>query len=238
MNRSWKSTNASKTGMDPPDPARRGQEGPVYVTRPRDPIPLTAGLMEATAAAGIPAVEDLNGAAMEGDGGCGIPNVTVRGDTERISMAGAYLRPVMTRPNLTVLLEAEVRRLRFEGTRVVGVEFAHGGQLHQARADCEVILCLGAINTPKILMLSGIGDERRIDAPWHSLASNIFRVWDRIFRIMFSWPGACGNTARRNRRATTRRNLLSSAKATPALPTPDLQPVLEECAFGSELTRM
>src|ERR1039458_488366 len=56
----------------PPDSLRRGRDGPVYVTRPRDPIPLAAALIGASAAAGIPAVADLNGAAMEGAGGCGI----------------------------------------------------------------------------------------------------------------------------------------------------------------------
>ncbi len=142
----------------PPDPVRRGHAGPVYVTRPRDPIPLTTGLIAATAAAGIPAVEDLNGAVMEGPGGCGIPNVTVKGDNERVSMAGAYLRPLIRWPNLTVLLHAEVQRLQFAGTRAIGVEFVRAGRPHRARARCEVILSLGAINTPKILMLSGIGD--------------------------------------------------------------------------------
>src|SRR5580698_8639287 len=140
-----------------PDPKRRGTAGPVYVTRPRDPVPLTEALMAAAQQSGIPAVEDLNGAAMEGAGNCGIPNVTVKGRNERVSMAGAYLRPIMAQTNLTVLLQATVHRLNFQGNRVVGVEFALGGKLHHARASCEVILSLGAINTPKVLMQSGIG---------------------------------------------------------------------------------
>src|SRR5271155_569351 len=136
---------------------RRGTNGPVHVTQPQDPVPLTAALMEASAAAGIPAVKDLNGAVMEGAGGCGVPNVTVKNGV-RVSMAGAYLRPVMMQPNLTVLLFAEVQRLDFEGSRVVGVSFVHGGDPRRARARCEVVLSLGAINTPKILMLSGVGN--------------------------------------------------------------------------------
>jgi choline dehydrogenase len=221
----------------PADPARRGHDGPVYITRPSDPIPLTAGLMEATAATGIPAVEDLNGAVMEGDGGCGIPNITVRGDTERISMASAYLRPVMPQANLQVLLEAEVRRLRFQGARVVGVEFTHGGQLHQARADCEVILCLGAINTPKILMLSGIGDERQLMRHAIPRVQHLPGVGqnfqDHVLVAGCVWEYRTPEPPRNNSAEFT-----FFCKSDAALPTPDLQPVLEECAFGSELTRI
>jgi choline dehydrogenase len=221
----------------PPDPVRRGQNGPVYVTRPRDPVPLTASLMEATAAAGIPATEDLNGAVMEGAGGCGVPNITVKGRNERVSMAGAYLRPAMTRPNLTVVLQADVQRLRFEGTRVVGVDFAHSGALHRAQADCEVILSLGAINTPKVLMLSGIGDEHEL------LRHGIPRIQhlpgvgqnfqDHILVAGCVWEYRTPEAPRNNSAEFT-----FFCKSDPSLPTPDLQPVLEECAFGSEVTRL
>jgi len=191
-----------------PDPKRRGSHGPVYVTKPRDPIPLTAGLIAAASQAGIPAVEDLNGAAMEGAGSCGIPNVTVMGCNERVSMAGAYLRPIMAQSNLTVLLQATVQRLRAEGTRVVGVEFAHDGQLRHARANCEVILCLGAINTPKVLMLSGIGDERELQRHGIFCLQHLPGVGTTSW-----WPVACGNTAHLRHRETTPRSLLFSAKA-------------------------
>jgi len=220
----------------PPDSLRRGQDGPVQVTRPRDPIPLTSGLMEATAQAGIPAVADLNGAVMEGAGGCGIPNITVKAGNQRVSMAGAYLRPVMAQSNLCVLLQAEVRRLQFQGTRVVGVEFSYQGGSHQARAECEVILSLGAINTPKVLMLSGIGDERQL------LRHRIPRVQhlpgvgqnfqDHILVAGCVWEYRTPEAPRSNSAEFT-----FFSKSDPSLATPDLQPVLEECAFGSELTR-
>jgi choline dehydrogenase len=220
----------------PPDPARRGREGPVYVTRPRDPVPLTEGLMQASALAGIPAVADLNGAAMEGAGGCGIPNVTVKGGNERVSMAAAYLRPVMGQPNLTVLLQAEVQRLQFDGTRVVGVEFTHAGRAQQVRAHCEVILSLGAIHTPKILMLSGIGDERELRAHGIPRAQHLAGVGqnfqDHILVAGCVWEYRVPEPPRNNSAEFT-----MFCKSDPALPTPDLQPILEECAFGSELTR-
>jgi choline dehydrogenase len=220
----------------PPDPVRRGQEGPVYITRPRDPIPLTESLMEASALAGIPAVADLNGAVMEGAGGCGIPNVTVKGGNERVSMAAAYLRPVMAQPNLTVLLQAEVQRLQFEGTRVVGVEFAHAGRSQQVRAHCEVILSLGAIHTPKILMLSGIGDERQLRQHGIPCVQHLPGVGqnfqDHILVAGCIWEYRRPEPPRNNSAEFT-----LFCKSDRSLPTPDLQPMLEECAFGSELTR-
>lgn len=220
----------------PGDAARRGRDGPVYVTRPRNPIPLTSALIEATAAAGIPAVEDLNGAAMEGAGGCGIPNVTVKAGNERVSMAGAYLRPAMTRPNLTVLLDAQVQRLLIEGSRVVGVEFATEGGSRCARAECEVILSLGAIQTPKILMLSGIGDERELERHGIGRVQHLAGVGrnfqDHILVAGCVWEYRTPEAPRNNSAEFT-----FFCKSDPSLRTPDLQPMLEECAFGSELTR-
>jgi choline dehydrogenase len=220
----------------PADPVRRGEGGPVYVTRPVDPIPLTAALLQATAAAGIPAVEDLNGAVMEGDGGCGIPNITVRGRSERVSMASAYLRPVMGQPNLTVRLHAEVRRLRFAGKRAVAVEFAHDDRLHEVRADCEIVLSLGAINTPKVLMLSGIGDAGELGRHGISVIEHLPGVGqnfqDHILVAGCVWEYRTPEVPRNNSAEFT-----FFCKSDPAQPTPDLQPMLEECAFGSELTR-
>jgi choline dehydrogenase-like flavoprotein len=92
----------------------------------------------------------------------------------RVSAASAYLRPVMHRPNLTVLTGVEVQRVLIEGSRAVGVEYGSRGRLVQARAGAEVILSAGAINTPQLLMLSGIGPAAhlreqgiavRVDAP-------------------------------------------------------------------------
>jgi choline dehydrogenase len=94
-------------------------------------------------------------------------DMTVR-KGRRWSAAKAYLYPVMNRPNLTVELGALTTRILFEGRRAVGIEYARGGQTVQARADREVILSGGAINSPQLLMLSGIGnaDElRKLDIP-------------------------------------------------------------------------
>jgi choline dehydrogenase len=218
-----------------PDPQRRGQHGPVYVTTPRDPVPLAHALIEAGARAGIAPVDDLNGAAMEGAGACGIPNVTVKGRNERVSMAGAYLRPIIAQSNLTVLLQAEVERLIFQGTRIVGVEFAREGKRHRARANCEVILSLGAINTPKMLMLSGIGDERELrrhDIPCVQHLPGVGQNFqDHILVAGCVWEYRTPEAPRNNCAEFT-----FFCKSDPGLPTPDLQPMLEERAFGSEVT--
>jgi len=220
----------------PQDPERRGRNGPVYITRPADPIPLTGALMEAAAAAGIPAVEDLNGAAMESAGCCGIPNITVKAGDQRVSMASAYLRPVMSQTNLKVLLRAEVLRLRLEGMRVVAVEFTHDGAVHRVRADCEVILCLGAINTPKALMLSGIGDAHQLSRLKIPVVQHLPGVGqnfqDHILVAGCVWEYRVPEKPRNNSAEFT-----FFCKSGPDLRTPDLQPVLEECAFGSEITR-
>jgi choline dehydrogenase len=218
-----------------PDPERRGVHGPVHVTTPRDPVPLTGALIEASARAGIAPVEDLNGAAMEGPGACGIPNITVQGRNERVSMAGAYLRPIIAQSNLTLLLHATVERLEVVGTRIVGVEFSVEGRRQRARANCEVILSLGAINTPKVLMLSGIGDERELRRHAIPCLQHLPGVGqnfqDHILVAGCVWEYRTPEAPRNNAAEFT-----FFCKSDPRLPTPDLQPMLEERAFGSELT--
>ncbi|MGA2024219.1 MAG: GMC family oxidoreductase N-terminal domain-containing protein [Steroidobacteraceae bacterium] len=220
----------------PPDALRRGTNGPVYVTRPADPIPLTAALLEATAAAGIAQVADLNAAAMEGDGGCGIPNVTVKGGHERVSMASAYLRPRMGQPNLTVRLNAEVRRLRFAGRRAVAVEFEHEGRLQEVAADCEIILSLGAIHTPKVLMLSGVGDAVQLERHGIPIVQHLPGV-GRNFQDHILVAGCVWEYRRPEPPRNNSAEFTFFCKSHAALPGPDLQPMLEECAFGSELAR-
>jgi choline dehydrogenase len=213
----------------------RGVGGPVFVTRPDAPIPVAPALVEATSSLGIPAVDDLNAEAMEGEGGCGIPNVTVR-NGRRISMANAYLRPAMHRPNLTVLLGALVDRLILKGTRVTAVAFRHHGVPQTVSAASEVVLSLGAINTPKTLMLSGIGPQeelRRYGIPLVQHLPGVGRNFqDHILTAGCVWEYKTPEQPRNNSAEFT-----FFCKSDPSLETPDLQPILEECGFGSEVTR-
>src|SRR5690606_39073349 len=104
--------------------------------------------------AGIPRTRDFNGERQEG---AGYFQITVdRG--RRSSAATAFLRPARTRSNLTVLTRALAHGLELDGARITGVRYEHGGRMHLARCDRETILCAGAINSPQLLQLSGIGD--------------------------------------------------------------------------------
>ncbi|MBK0398519.1 GMC family oxidoreductase N-terminal domain-containing protein [Limibaculum sp. M0105] len=134
--------------------AWRGQGGPLFISaNRRDLHPLCEVFVDATEAAGIPRNADFNGAEQEGVGSY---QLTVKGG-RRNSAARAFLRPAMKRENLTVLTHAQATRVVFEGTRAVGVEYRHRGRTHVARAAREVILSGGAINSPQLLMLSGVG---------------------------------------------------------------------------------
>src|SRR5207253_9646497 len=84
---------------------------------------------------------------------------------KRHSAADAYLRPALKRPNLIVHTRAQATRLLLEGTRVSGVEYIRNGAVDRVRADREVILCGGTINSPQLLMLSGIGPAAHLTAP-------------------------------------------------------------------------
>lgn len=144
-----------------PDPAYRGNAGPVWVQPSRDPSPIALAMLGAAEEIGIPTFDHPNGAMMEGPGGAALTDTLVR-DGRRHSLYRAYLHPWMDRPNLTVLTGTTVRRVIFEGRRAVGVEIDTGGRIATVRATLEVVLSLGAIHTPKVLMQSGIGDRAEL----------------------------------------------------------------------------
>jgi choline dehydrogenase len=114
--------------------------------------------LEAAEVLGVKAFDHPNGELMEGPGGIAVADNCIR-EGKRQSIFRAYTYPVMDRPNLTVLTDALVLKVIMDGTRATGVEVAQHGRLRRFNADAEVVLAMGAMNTPKILMLSGIGDE-------------------------------------------------------------------------------
>ena len=130
----------------------RGGEGPLKLERGPATSPLFRAFLEAVQQAGHPLTDDVNGYRQEGFNA--FDRNIHRG--RRLSAAGAYLHPVMDRPDLRVVTRAHVTRILFEGTRAVGVEYRRRGRLAEARAG-EVVLCGGAINTPQLLQLSGVG---------------------------------------------------------------------------------
>lgn len=139
-------------GVPSADPALRGHGGPLRVSRGRRESPLTRAFVKAGAQAGWPITPDYNGAAQEGFGPY---DMTVK-DGRRWSSADAYLRPALKGDNCT-LVRALAQRVVMEDRRATGVEVIRGGKLETIRARREVILSASAINSPMLLMRSGIG---------------------------------------------------------------------------------
>ncbi|MGN0124558.1 MAG: GMC family oxidoreductase [Rhodococcus sp. (in: high G+C Gram-positive bacteria)] len=138
--------------------AFRGAGGPVRITRPADPHPIATGLLNAAAELGMAVLDDCNGPDIEG---ASLANLTID-DGHRVSTARAYLDPARTRPNLTVRTDVTVSGLVFDGDRCVGVRYGSGSTDTVVRADAEVLLCAGAISSPHLLLLSGIGDPAHL----------------------------------------------------------------------------
>lgn len=157
----FKALEANEAGAD----AWRGRGGPVHVSDMRAKVhPLTRLYLEAGRQAGLPLNEDFNGERQEG---VGVYQITTR-DGRRMSAARAFLRPAMKRANVRVETNAHVTRILFEGRRAVGVAYQKGGRTLQARAGREVILSGGAVCSPKLLELSGVGDPAILKA--HGIA--------------------------------------------------------------------
>lgn len=130
-----------------------GEDGPLNVAELQYVNPISRAFVEAGLEIGLRRNDDFNGLTQEG---VGLYHVTQR-KGRRHSAADAFLKPALAHPNLSVRTHAQATRVLVEGTRAVGVEWLENGALHQARASREVILSGGAVNSPQMLMLSGIG---------------------------------------------------------------------------------
>ena len=130
-----------------------GSGGPLGVSDPVRPLPVSAAFLRAAQQAGLPYNPDFNGAAQEG---CGYYQVTNR-NARRCSGVDAFLRPALARRNLAVKTRAMATRVSVENGRATGVEYRRRGKSHKVPATREVIVAAGAIGSPKLLMLSGIG---------------------------------------------------------------------------------
>ena len=132
--------------------------GPLHVYSQYEPHPMLASMVAATQQIGIPYTEDFNGEQLEG---VGYIHCTVK-DGKRLSTAQAFLVPALNRPNLTTTTHAPAIKLRIEKNRCIGVDYIHEGQVKTAYADSEVIVSGGVIESPKLLLLSGIGDSAEL----------------------------------------------------------------------------
>src|SRR5690349_3069281 len=155
----------------------RGSGGPIHIRWPKDPHPTAPVFIEAARQMGMPILDDVNGPMRPG---AGYINMNIAEDGTRVSAVGAFLRPALSRPNLTLLLNTNVVKLNFKGTRCVGVELMTDGALKDIAADKEVILAAGSINSPKLLMLSGVGEAKALRSFGIDVVENLPGVGENL----------------------------------------------------------
>jgi choline dehydrogenase len=157
--------------------AWRGAGGPIHIRRPKNPHPTAPAFIDAAREMGMPILDDVNGPMRPG---AGYINMNIAADGTRVSAARAFLRPALSRPNLTLLLNTNVVKLNFKGTRCVGVKLIRNGAVKDIAADKEVILAAGTINSPKLLMLSGVGEARALRNFGIDVVENLSGVGDNL----------------------------------------------------------
>jgi choline dehydrogenase len=140
--------------------AGRGGPLPVYSAARLGPNPTSRSFLDACAELGFARTDDFNGATMEG---AGWHHLNIRAG-RRYSTREAYLEPALARPNLTLIDEAHATRLVFRGRACAGVEYRRSGAARHVAATRQVVVCAGAIESPKLLLLSGLGEARRLAA--------------------------------------------------------------------------
>ncbi len=215
-----------------------GTSGPQFVSELRDPNPTTVAFLAGCAELGMRRLDELNG---PDHTGCSLTPVTQRRGL-RHSAADAYLQPVRRRPNLTVVTGAHVQRILFDGTRATGVEYRDAaGVTQRVMVSGEVIVSGGAINSPQLLMLSGVGDPEQLRAvgvqPRHELVGVGANLQDHLAcGIVMHCPKpvtlvAADSRTQLVRFLLTRRGMLTSSvneavafvRSDPALTAPDLE---------------
>lgn len=215
-----------------PDPRFRGKGGPVWVQPAADPLPLATAAIEGMRQVGLPIVDDLNGEREITGNGFGYMNQIIK-DGQRRSMARAFLYPVLKQENVTVMVDTHVNRVLLKGHKAVGVECVREGRTISFGARCEVVLSAGGFNTPKILMLSGIGDRRDLrdlNLPVHVHSPEVGKnVQDHILHggVLFEAPEPFDY---RNSAA----NVSGYYKSDPGLERPDVSLVQIEIPYASE----
>jgi choline dehydrogenase len=136
----------------------RGVGGPIEPRPAANPNPISSCFVEAAREQGYPVTDDFNGEQFEG---AGYHDLLIK-DGRRQSAAASYLHPASTRRNLEIATDAHVQRLLLAGGRCTGVAYTRGGDVHELRADAEVIVCAGAIDAPALLLRSGLGPAEEL----------------------------------------------------------------------------
>lgn len=217
-----------------PDAKRRGTNGRVWVQTPDDLNPVAPAFLQGANSVGIPIYDDMNGEMMEGEGGVAIANVRIK-EGRRANIPSAYLYNVLGNKNITLITGAEVSTLEIEGTKVTGVNFVKGGVAQKVHAEKRVVLSAGAINTPKILMLSGIGEAKELAK--HGIKTKVEvkgvgqNFQDHILVASCIWEYKEPQAPRNNAAEAT-----FFWKSDSSLKTPDLQPFQIEVPYVTEVT--
>lgn len=217
-----------------PDPARRGSGGRLFVDAPQNRNPSADDFLQGCASAGVPVFDDLNGEMMEGPGGASHTNLRIK-EGQRRNLPSDYLWETLSRPNITLLTGANVLSLDLEGTTVTGVTFEKDGETRSVGATTRVVLSAGAINTPKILMTSGIGPADHLTSVGVDVAHNLPGVGqnfqDHVLIAGCIWEYKTPLPPSNNAAEAT-----FFWKSDSALDTPDLQPVHVQVPYPSEVT--
>jgi choline dehydrogenase len=197
----------------------RGDSGPLRPAPSTQPNPLSAVFVQAAAAAGFGITEDFNGERAEG---AGWHDLSIA-DGRRQSTSAAYLHPVRdSRPNLIISTDSRTRRLLFEGSRCVGVEFDRAGDLVTVRARREVILSAGAVDSPRLLLLSGVGPADELSG----VGVDVVHDLPGVGRNLHDHP-LCGVVYEAGEEilpgATNHAETSMLWRSEPSLPGPDLQ---------------
>jgi choline dehydrogenase len=165
------------------DDSYHGTDGPVHVEDRRYTHELSHAFVESAVAAGFKRNDDFNGAEQEG---AGLYQVTCK-KSRRWSVADAYVHPARTRPNFTVRTEAFVLKIDMEGTRATGVTYRRGGVTTTVRVNAEIVLSAGAVATPQVLMLSGIGPGAHLREHGIDVKADVAGVGQNLQDHPVSW---------------------------------------------------
>lgn len=238
------------------DPDVRGQDGPMHVSDPGEKHPLCRAFIEGAAEVGLPVNPDYNGPDQEG---VGWYQRTIR-NGRRWSAADAYLRPAMRRTNVRVETRAIAERIIFENGRATGLRWRRGGSSHVVKARVEVILSAGALRTPQLLQVSGVGDPEDLAAIGvepvlarrevgknlqdHYAARVTYRVKamktlnERASGPSLAWEIARWFANKQGLLAFSPAHVAGFAKSEPHLETPDLQFVFSPASYSEGVARL
>ena len=211
----------------------RGMGGPLNVLSRYEPHPVLASIVEAAQQAGIPRNEDYNGAELDG---VSFIQLNIK-DGRRHSSASAFLRPVWDAPNLTVRTGCQALRLLLEDGRCVGVAYARDGAVEEARAEHEVVVSAGAIDSPKLLLLSGIGPAGELARHGIDVTVELPGVGENLTDHLYA--GLVHAAAKPVPPAVPglqQAHAHSFLRTRPGLPGPDLQTLLVHLPVGPEDT--